>query len=551
VRDNLWLFLALSLIIALMVILFIVRDLKHTRQADRMKTDFVSNMSHEIRTPITAILGMNEMIQLESDDANVLRYADNIEKAGESLLGIINDILDFSKIEAGRMELNNQPYSLPELIIGLDTMFITRAQEKDLFFSMEIDEKLPVKPIGDMQKLRQVMTNILSNAVKYTKEGSVKLIVRLLSMDNDSFTMEVAVEDTGIGIKAEEMDKLYSAFDRLDLERTKNIEGSGLGLAITRKLLELMGSEIKVQSTYGEGSCFSFSIRQGISDKTPIGNFEKDYIKEERNLRKRAASFTASDARILIVDDTPMNLKVICGLLKGNQMNIDTAESGEKCISLFGDNDYDLVFLDQRMPVMDGVETLASLKKTYPEAAAKTPVICLTANVLSGGKDRMLKAGFTDYLTKPVTLNEMEQMLLKYLPADKVFKMQDTGDHEEETTSAIPGAIKAIEEIDISKGLEYCGDEEDYLDAIDIFASSAADKAMKLERCFETGDYETLQLLSHSLKSTSRAIGAAALSEAAASVEAQAKESNAESLKMSVPRLLEKYRALGEKLGKR
>ncbi len=265
VRDNLWLFLALSLLIALMVIFFTIRDLRHTRQADRMKTDFVSNMSHEIRTPITAILGMNEMIQLESDDANVLHYANNIEKAGESLLGIINDILDFSKIEAGRMELNNQPYLLPELITGLQTMFAARAQEKDLLFNMEIDEKLPVEPIGDMQKLRQVMTNILSNAVKYTREGSVKLIVRLLAMDDESFTMEVTVEDTGIGIKTGEMDKLYSAFDRLDMERTKNIGGSGLGLAITKKLLELMGSGIKVQSRYGEGSCFSFSIRQGIS----------------------------------------------------------------------------------------------------------------------------------------------------------------------------------------------------------------------------------------------------------------------------------------------
>lgn len=184
------------------------------------------------------------------------------------------------------------------------------------------------------------------------------------------------------------------------------------------------------------------------------------------------------------------------------------------------------------------------------EAAGKTPVICLTANVLSGGKDMMLKAGFTDYLTKPVTLNEMEQMLLKYLPADKVFKTQNTDVYEEETTSAIPDAVKAIEEIDISKGLEYCGDEEDYLDALDIFASSAMDKAVKLERCFEAEDYENLQLLSHSLKSTSRAIGASALSEAAASVEAQAKESDAESLKISVPKLLEKYRTLGEKLGK-
>ncbi len=249
-----------------------------------------------------------------------------------------------------------------------------------------------------------------------------------------------------------------------------------------------------------------------------------------------------------------MNLGVVCGLLKGNQMNIDTAESGEKCIELLGKNEYDLVFLDQRMPNMDGVETLKKLRSTYPAVFERTPVICLTANVLAEGKEMMLREGFTDYLTKPVTLPEMEKMLLKYLPANKVV-MSPKPDEAEETqepfaedTDEIPASLRTIEEIDINKGLEYCGDAEDYLDAVDIFASSSKEKAEKLESYFKAQDYENLQSLAHSVKSTSRAIGAEKLSEAAALVESQTKNKDTESLEKSVPDLVTKYRSLGERL---
>ncbi|WP_051464996.1 response regulator [Butyrivibrio sp. FCS014] len=549
VRDNLWLFLALSLLIALLVIVLAIRDLKRTRLANQMKTNFVSNMSHEIRTPITAILGMNEMIQLESNDEKIVHYSENIEKAGESLLGIINDILDFSKIEAGRMELVNAPYSLPELISELQIMVIAKAEEKDLLFEMQIDEKLPTSPIGDVQKIRQVMTNILSNAAKYTKEGSVKLNVSLMSMDDDSFTMEVAVEDTGIGIRAEDMSKLYSAFDRLDLEKTGTIEGSGLGLAISQNLLSMMNSEIHVTSEYGTGSRFSFLLHQGIADRTPIGKFEPVDTDTGRHHRKRAASFTAPDARILIVDDTPMNLQVVCGLLKGNGMKVDTAESGAECIALFRDNEYDMVFLDQRMPNMDGVETLTQLHKLYPKEAAKTPIVCLTANVLSGGKEMMLKAGFTDYLTKPVTLFGMEQMLLKYLPKEKVHKTAPKPEAEaSDTAYTLPEAITSIKQLNIEHGIDYCGDEEEYIEALKVFADSAKEKSARLEELWKSEDLDDLSLLAHSVKSTSRAIGADELSETAAQIEAAAKNSDADSLKEILPGFVLKYSDLGTEL---
>ncbi|WP_022763789.1 ATP-binding protein [Butyrivibrio sp. XPD2006] len=548
-RDNMWIFFTMLLIIALLVIALIVRTLMHAQQANRMKTDFVSNMSHEIRTPITAILGMNEMIQMESNDSNVLHYAENIEKAGESLLGIINEILDFSKIEAGRMELNKQKYSLLQFFSSLHMMVLNRAEEKNLSLIMDIDERLVSEAVGDVQKLRQICANLLTNAVKYTKEGEVKFSAKLLEQTEDSFTMEVAVTDTGIGIKEEEMDKLFSAFDRLDLEKTRNIEGSGLGLAISRSFLALMGSEIKVESEYGKGSEFSFTVEQEISDKTPIGPYKPIYLSDDgSHKKKRTATFTAPEAKILIVDDTPMNLQVICGLLKGNEMNIETAESGDECIKLFADKDYDCVFLDQRMPNLSGSQTLEILRNKYPKKTEKTPIICLTANVLAGGREQMIASGFTDYLTKPVTLFEMENMLLKYLPESKIHKTGANPYNEEASFDEIPTQVKAIGELDIESGIEYCGDEEEYMEALKVYAASVADKASKIRGFIENGDLKNLTLTAHSVKSTSRAIGAKELSALAEEIEKKVEGLGEEERNVKVSEFLMKYEDLGNKI---
>ena len=548
-RDNMWIFLTMLLIIALLVIALIVRTLKNAQQANRMKTDFVSNMSHEIRTPITAILGMNEMIQMESGDSNVLRYAENIEKAGESLLGIINEILDFSKIEAGRMELNKQKYSLPEFISNLQMIVLNRVEEKNLNLYMDIDEKLPTEVIGDVQKLRQVCANLLTNAVKYTKEGNIRFSAKLLEESESSFTMEIAVKDTGIGIREEEMNKLFSAFDRLDLERTKNIEGTGLGLAISQSFLSLMGSEIKVESEYGKGSRFSFTIEQEISDKTPIGPYKYLYHgDEDSNKKRRAATFTAPEARILIVDDTPMNLQVISGLLKGNEMNIETADCGEECIELFSEKEYDCVFLDQRMPNLSGSQTLEILRDKYPEKAKRTPIICLTANVLAGGREQMIKSGFTDYLTKPVTLYEMENMLLKYLPESKIHKTVAKPCNEDVSLDEIPPQIKEIYELDIESGIEYCGDEEEYMEALKVYASSVADKAARIRGFIRDKDLKNLTMTAHSVKSTSRAIGAKELSALAEEIEKKAEGFDEAERNVKVSDFLTKYEDLGNKI---
>ncbi len=524
--------------------------------ANKSKSDFVSNMSHEIRTPITAILGMNEMIQRESEDANVLEYSYNIQKAGTSLLGIINDILDFSKIEAGRMELLPTEYLTTSLAGDLVNLIHLRAENKGLSLITDIDPMLPVKLIGDELRIKQVITNMLTNAVKYTERGSVKLEMRVRDFDADSVTMYVAVTDTGIGIKQEEMDKLFSAFDRLDAKRTRTIEGSGLGLAISRSMLSIMGSRLEVESTYGEGSKFFFTLKQKVADWNRIGKFDAiNYASEYKEKKRTHSSFTAPGTRIMVVDDTPMNIQVIVGLLKHAGMDIDVAGSGRECIEKFGKAHYDLVFLDYRMPQMDGIETLAELHKAYPEKAGSTPIISLTASAVAGDREKMLNAGFTDYLTKPVNISEMEEMMIKYLPDDKVqikdeAAEADADEEIDEELATLPKEIRDIRLLNVAKGIEYCGDAEDYMDALEIYHKSIETKAGQIEADLESMDMNAYTLKVHSLKSTSLAIGAEELSEFAKKLELAGKEGDTDTVKKETPELVKMYRELKESLDK-
>ena len=316
------------------------RTLKRTaeaaKNASRAKSNFLSNMSHEIRTPITAILGMNEMIQRESRNPDILDYSDSIRKAGVSLLGIISDILDFSKIEAGRMELSMSDYDLTGMIDAVVNLTLLRAEGKGLSLQVKVDPTLPEHLRGDDMRVKQILTNLLSNAVKYTEKGTVTLSCALDGRDDDAAALiRFSVADTGIGIREEEMGKLFTAFDRLDAEHTRTIEGTGLGLAITAKMLSLMDSELKVESTYGEGSTFYFTLRQEVLDWTAVGEF--DPMRREGKARNRTRTpFVAPDARVLIVDDTQMNLQVLRGLLKRTNMQVETAASGKECIERFG-----------------------------------------------------------------------------------------------------------------------------------------------------------------------------------------------------------------------
>ncbi len=396
--------------------------LEEAKKANISKSIFLSNMSHEIRTPINAILGMNEIIRRDSNDEKIITCSDNIQKAGKNLLSIINDILDFSKIEAGKFELINVDYALADMIDEVYNLIRSRAETKGLKLYIDVDKKTPRRLYGDELRIKQVIINLMTNAVKYTEEGSVSFRITLLSSTEKSVVLRFSVSDTGIGIKDEDKERLFEAFERFDAKRTRTIEGTGLGLSICNMLLQMLNSKLCVESTYNAGSIFYFDIEQKVVDETPIGESWEDAV-SSRGARDEEKSiyFRSPDSRILLVDDTPLNLLVVSGLLEPTEIMIDTVESGTECIDKFGNEEYDLVFLDYRMPDLDGIETLQKLKELYPEKVDNTPIISLTASALPGERDRMIDAGFTDYMSKPVIGAEMLKLLLKYLPKEKVF----------------------------------------------------------------------------------------------------------------------------------
>ncbi|MBP0967400.1 MAG: response regulator, partial [Oscillospiraceae bacterium] len=384
--------------------------------ANKAKGDFLAQMSHEIRTPINAVLGMNEMILREAEDENILDYSRSIQTAGKTLLSLINSILDFSKIEDGKMEIIPVRYDTASMINNLIHSVSERAKSKGLEFRIHADPEIPCALIGDDIRVTQVIWNLLSNAVKYTEKGNVTLDIRCAERFEDTVLLAVAVRDTGIGIRESDLDKLFESFSRLDVTRNRHIEGTGLGMAIVTKLLELMDSKLRVESVYGQGSVFSFEIRQGIADAAPMGTPER---RSER--RKTESCRQYPGARVLVTDDNEMNRKVAMNLLKLFGIQPDLASSGEETVERMHGTVYDIVFLDHMMPKTDGIETLEKLKEAdmIPE---RTVMIALTANAVLGAREKYLEAGFDDYLSKPISLDELGGKLAKYLRASEMRK---------------------------------------------------------------------------------------------------------------------------------
>ena len=529
--------------------------------ASEAKSAFLSNMSHEIRTPINAVLGMNEMILRECDDKNILGYSESIRSAGSTLLGLVNDILDFSKIEAGKMEIIPVDYDLSSVINDLVNMIQTKADVKGLKLEFEVSREVPKLLHGDEVRIKQIVTNILTNAVKYTEKGRVTLCIdyEKIPDEEDCILLDVAVKDTGIGIKEEDMKKLFSEFDRIEEKRNRNVEGTGLGMSITKRLLEMMGSELQVESKYGLGSKFSFSLRQTVIKWEELGDYEAAYKVALNSREKYHEKFHAPEAEILVVDDTPMNLVVFTNLLKQTGIRIDTASSGYEGLSLAFDKKYDIIFLDHMMPDKDGIQTLHELRARENDPNADTPVICLTANAISGAKEKYLAEGFDDYLTKPIDSVKLENMLIELLPEDKVLMPEDDGFEpiadetlsiidDIGTGSLIPDFVRNIDEIDTETGIKNCGNEEAYLETIKIFAGMVKDHADETQRLWDSGDIKGATVKIHALKSSSRIIGATDLGELAQELENAGNEGDTEKLGSEIGNLLDRYKKIGEAL---
>ena len=388
--------------------------------ANEAKSDFLARMSHEIRTPINAVIGMDEMILRESSERNVLDYATNIENASQTLLSLINDILDFSKIESGLMKIIPEEYEIYTLLDYCYSLLKIRAGDKGLVLNLEYDKNLPSRLMGDELRIRQIITNLLTNAVKYTDTGSITFRVNKRRKGEKLIDLIISVEDTGRGISEEGIGAIFDSFQRADEKKNRNIEGTGLGLAITKQLVDLMGGSIRVHSRLGDGSEFTVTIPQEIVSDEPLGNLDDKLNRKKTSGENYKEAFKAPKARILIVDDVAVNHKVIKLLLKTTEIQVNTANSGPQCLEMYEKEHYDLILLDHMMPEMDGIETLKRMVMTDKYNKERTPVVALTANAIQGAEKEYIDAGFTDYLTKPVQGADLEKMILKYLPPELV-----------------------------------------------------------------------------------------------------------------------------------
>lgn len=509
-------------------------------KANRAKSDFLANMSHEIRTPINAVMGMNEMVLRETRDENIREYAQNIQGASQNLLALINDILDFSKIESGKMEIVEARYYLSSVLNDVANMIQVKADQKELDFLIEVDEKLPDELYGDETRIRQVIVNILNNAVKYTKQGSVTFMVEGARQEDGSLMLHVAVKDTGIGIREEDRKKLFQDFQRLDMQENRNVEGTGLGLAITSRLVEQMNGTLTVDSVYGEGSTFTISLPQKIIGEECIGDFKEKYRKYMQDREHYHKSFVAPKAQILVVDDNEMNLFVVKNLLKKTLVQITEAKSGRECLELISQNKYDVVLLDHMMPEMDGIETLKRAKQMPDNKCSETPFLVLTANAILGAREMYINEGFLDYISKPIDGMELEAVLQKYIPDELIEEAgaeEDEKDREDEQEKSFSGKY-----IDLSIGMQYsAGSDEMYRQFLQMYCSMKEERIEKLEESFQSQDWKNYTIYVHAMKSTSLSIGGKELSELAAELEQAGKKDETDFILQNHEKLMELF----------
>ena len=499
-------------------------------RANRAKSQFLARMSHEIRTPVNSVIGMNEMILRESSEEQIKNYASDVKNSSLELLSIINEILDSSKIESGKMEIVSTNYEIGSLLNDLYNMINVKAGEKGLQLIFDIDPSIPSRYYGDDKRIKQVLINLLTNAVKYTNQGMVVLKLRCRA-EGDNAVLLFSVKDTGIGIRREDMDKIFDSFLRVDVARNRNVEGTGLGMNIVQQLLKLMDSELKVQSEYEKGSEFSFELTQGIVDKKELGDFRGNLFEASKQNSYRTG-YTAPEAKVLVVDDSQMNLKVFSNLLKESRIQVTEADSGKRCLELLGEHKYDLIFLDHMMPEMDGIETFRAMRSH--NLSGNTPVIMLTANAIHGDRERYIEEGFDDFLSKPIMPEKLDRIILKFLPERLVRSGNETVTEQKEMkVEEIPG-------IDYEAGIKTCcGDRDFYLEILRDFIQLPIRE--ELMEFYRKRDYKNYCIRVHGFKNNAYSIGARALGDLAFEMEKLTREEFSEDIEILQKNLFSQY----------
>lgn len=518
-----------------------------TEDANRAKTNFVSNMSHEIRTPMNSIVGITEILLRSRHSPKEQEYLLNIQSSGRVLLTIINDVLDCSKMEAGKMQLFDEPYDTCSLFHDLRISMENRIGHSGLELIYDIDQDIPCKLKGDMGRIRQVIINLVNNAIKYTEKGSVRFSVHVRQKNTDKVMLYYEVADTGIGIRKGDQKILFDAFQRVEMDRNRYVEGTGLGLTISQNLVNMMGGVIEVESEYGKGSRFFFTIEQTIIDPTPVSavnyNGQKDNVTE----KEAECLFIAPEAHILLVDDNELNLVVAKELLKPLRMQIDTAENGLQAVKMVRGSQYDLVLMDHMMPVMDGIEAAKAIRALPEDKYQKLPIIALTANAMVDARKEFLNAGMNGFVAKPIDFARICNQLKLWLPKDLV---RDVPKEEAKKLLADDLSDREIQPEDpqmgfsFEEGVNHCGSKAALMKTIRIFYRTIDSKANKIEQCLKEGLIGDYVIEVHALKSSALLIGAVPLSEAAKELEDYGKQGKTEVLEEKTPDVLTLYRDL-------
>ncbi len=516
------------------------------KRAESAKSRFIANISHEIRTPINTILGMDEMILREDHKdvpsrylMSVTGYAQDIKRATESLLTLANDIIDLSRIESGQMTLSEESYD-PEALLRDDIKLVRNlCAQKDLSFRVSVDEQIPKRLSGDVGKIKQILLNLLTNAIKNTEEGGLSLDVAVLEKTKDSCRFRFSVRDSGKGIKSEDMERLFDAFERLNNEKSDGGRGTGIGLNLSKRFANLMGGRLECESTYGQGSTFTFTVPQKVLDETPIGPFSE----EAEETGAYVPQFSAPEAKILVVDDEPMNLAVIKGLLQATKMQILTAEGGRQCLDVLKKETVQLVLLDHMMPEMDGLETCEKIREDDPDL----PVVALTANAATG-EIFYKEHGFSAYLAKPVDGVALEKVIVSFLPDEMIREAEVLS---EPVSTKIPedkAWLQEVDDLSVSQGIRYSGGVENFLYSLTMFRQTIEKNAGVIEKALSEGDIKLFTIKVHALKSAARIIGAGKLSEAAKDLEDAGNREDLDFIRSHSEKLLARYREFLTKL---